>query len=97
MKKLHLIHKILMAAGAVPVTLFAVWLAPVFAQAGMEHIFANTAALFSGPFRLQWLPHTWLVILACLLIYALVLLFALAGRKNYMRGREHGSAQMGDV
>ena len=97
MKKLNLVYKILIGAGILPVVLFAVWISPVFAQSGMEHIFANVAELFSNPFRLQWFSHTWIVILICLLIYVLILLFVLSSRKNYMRGKEHGSAQMGDV
>lgn len=97
MKKINLVYKIFIAVGILPVILFAVWIAPVFAQLGMEHIVSNFAGLFSNPVRLQWLPHTWLVILACLAMYALILLFVLSSRKNYMRGKEHGSAQMGNV
>ena len=65
MKKINLVYKIFIAVGILPVILFAVWIAPVFAQLGMEHIVSNFAGLFSNPVRLQWLPHTWLVILAC--------------------------------
>lgn len=97
MKKLHLVYKILIAAGTLPVIFFAIWISPVFAQSGMEHIFSNLTQLFSNPFQLQWLPHTWMIIFICLLIYALILLFALSSRKNYMRGKEHGSAQMGNA
>lgn len=97
MKKVQLIYKILMAAGILPVILFAVWIAPAFKKAGMEHIFSGFMSILENPFRLKWFSHTWLVILACLLIYALVLLFAIASRKNYMRGKEHGSAQMSDA
>ena len=97
MKKLHLVYKILIAVGTLLVVLFSIWISPAFAQSGMEHIFSNLTQLFSNPFQLQWLPHTWMVIFICLLIYALILLFALSSRKNYMRGKEHGSAQMGNA
>ena len=38
MKRINLVYKILIAVGTLPVILFAVWIAPVFAQSGMEHI-----------------------------------------------------------
>ena len=88
MKRINLVYKILIAVGTLPVILFAVWIAPVFAQSGMEHIVSNFVGLFSNPVRLQWLPHTWLVILACLAMYALILLFVLSSRKKlYARKR----------
>ena len=97
MKRINLVYKILIAVGTLPVIFFAIWISPVFVQSGMDHIVSNFVGLFSNPFRLQWFSHTWLVILACLAVYALILLFVLSSRKNYMRGKEHGSAQMGNV
>ena len=97
MKKLQLMHKLFIGIGILPVIFFAVWLSPIFSQVGMEHILPNLIELISHPFQLQWLPHTWIVILVCLFIYALVILFVLSSRKNYMRGKEHGSAQFEDA
>ncbi len=81
-----------------PVIFFAIWISPVFVQSGMDHIVSNFVGLFSNPFRLQWFSHRWLGNFeVCLAAYALILLFVLSSRKNYMRGKEHGSAQMGNV
>ncbi len=97
MKKLHIIYKVAIGCGLFPVLYLSVLIAPVFAGSGIEYIANTFIEVFTHPFQLHWYSHTWLVIAAGILIYGFVVLFVIASRKNYMRGKEHGSAQFSDA
>lgn len=85
----------LYALGLVPVTWFALLIAPAI-SGGLSEIVSALPAAMNNPFKIVWCEDSVKTVLIFIAAYGLGIGIYLSSRRNYRRGEEHGSAKWGD-
>ena len=80
--------------GTIPVTWFALLIAPYMAG-GLPGLLQNATAIWNQPFHITFCEDSLRAVLIFLLIYGLGIGIYLSSERNYRRRKEHGSAKWG--
>ena len=90
------IYVIISIIGIIPVIWFALLVAPIIDD-GLINIINELPTVMNNPFNIQICENSKKTILIFLLIYGMSIGLYFSTRKNYKRGKEHGSAQWGNA
>ena len=90
------IYVIISIIGIIPVIWFALLVAPIIDD-GLINIINELPSVMNNPFNIQICENSKKTILIFLLIYGMSIGLYFSTRKNYKRGKEHGSAQWGNA
>ena len=82
--------------GIIPVIWLGLLVAPISSK-GLFNIIEEFSSVINHPFKIVLCENTIKVVFFFLLIYALVIAFYMADKKNYRKREEHGSAKWGNV
>lgn len=87
---------ILSLFGILPVIWIALLLAP-HTDGSLPELLQKLPLIFAHPFEVELCAKSLRTVLLFLGIYAFLLMLVFAGRRNYRKGEEHGSAKWGDA
>lgn len=90
------IYVIISIIGIIPVIWLALLVAPIIDD-GLINIINELPSVMNNPFNIQICENSKKTILIFLLIYGMAIGLYFSTRKNYKRGKEHGSAQWGNA
>ena len=90
------IYVIISIIGIIPVIWLALLVAPIIDD-GLINIINELPSAMNTPFNIQICENSKKTILIFLLIYGISIGLYFSTRKNYKRGKEHGSAQWGNA
>lgn len=90
------IYVIIFVIGIIPVIWLAILVAPII-DGGLINIINDLPLVLSKPFNIQICENSKKTILIFLLIYGMSIGLYFSTRKNYKKGKEHGSAQWGNA
>ena len=90
------IYVIISIIGIIPVIWLALLVAPIIDD-GLINIINELPSAMNNPFNIQICENSKKTILIFLLIYGISIGLYFSTRKNYKRGKEHGSAQWGNA
>ena len=90
------IYVIISIIGIIPVIWLALLVAPIIDD-GLINIINELPSVMNNPFNIQICENSKKTILIFLLIYGMSIGLYFSTRKNYKRGKEHGSAQWGNA
>ena len=82
--------------GLIPVIWLALLVAP-FINGGLPSIIKELPNAIGNPFNITFVDNSFKTIFIFILIYVFAILMYISTRKNYKKGKEHGSAKWGDV
>lgn len=90
------IYVIISIIGIIPVIWLALLVAPIIDD-GLINIINELPTVMNNPFNIHICENSRKTILIFLLIYGMSIGLYFSTRKNYKRGKEHGSAQWGNA
>lgn len=90
------IYVIISIIGIIPVIWLAILVAPII-DGGLINIINELPTVMNNPLNIQICENSKKTILIFLLIYGISIGLYFSTRKNYKKGKEHGSAQWGNV
>lgn len=90
------IYVIISIIGIIPVIWLAILIAPIL-DGGLIDIINQLPTVLNNPFNIQFCENSKKAILIFLLIYGMAIGLYVSTRKNYKRGKEHGSAKWGNA
>ena len=96
MKQDNRIYIILTIVGIIPVIWFAILTAP-FIEGGLVKIINELPRALNNPFNITICENSIKTILIFLLFYLICIGAYFSTRKNYKKGKEHGSAKWGNT
>ena len=92
-KRIYIMMAIL---GIIPVIWLAILIAPII-DGGLIKIINELSSVLNNPFNIQLCENSKKTILIFLLIYGMSIGLYVSTRKNYKKGKEHGSAKWGNA
>ncbi len=96
MKQDNRIYVILTIIGIIPVIWLALLVAPLL-DGGLAKIINELPLILNNPFKISIVKNSMKTILIFLLIYFILIVAYFSTRKNYKKGKEHGSAKWGSI
>ncbi len=96
MKQDNRIYVILTIIGIIPVIWLALLVAPLL-DGGLAKIINELPVALNNPFKINIIENSMKTVLIFLLIYGVSIGAYFSTRKNYKKGKEHGSAKWGNT
>lgn len=96
MKQDNRIYIVLSIIGIIPIIWFALLIAPLL-DGGLSKIINELPIVLNSPFKISIVENSTKTILIFLLIYGISIGAYFSTRKNYKKGKEHGSAKWGNT
>lgn len=96
MKQDNRIYVILTIIGIIPVIWLALLVAPLL-DGGLAKIINELPVALNNPFKINIVENSMKTVLIFLLIYGVSIGAYFSTRKNYKKGKEHGSAKWGNT
>lgn len=90
------IYVIIAIIGIIPVIWLAILIAPII-DGGLINIINELPSVLNSPFNIQLCENSKKTILIFLLMYGMSIGLYVSTRRNYKKGKEHGSAKWGNA
>ena len=90
------IYVIIAIIGIIPVIWLAILIAPII-DGGLINIINELPSVLNNPFNIQLCENSKKTILIFLLMYGMSIGLYVSTRRNYKKGKEHGSAKWGNA
>ena len=90
------VYVIIAIIGIIPIVWLAILIAPII-DGGIINIINELPSVLNNPFNIQFCENSKKTILIFLLIYGMSIALYVSTRRNYKKGKEHGSAKWGNA